>query len=331
MCDDRIISLLTQPLASGRHAIFFFSMKYAYGMLDYAALESFIRKQMKMTHIYQPLMIRTILESDSGSATVDDIARVFVGQDRSYLEYYKKIVKRWPHDTLVRKRKVAQYDRKSRLYSLQLDGSLSVKQKEKLIELCNLRLDEFIGNDNWIMGRRITAGRATLGSSRYDILAKSKGVCVACGTPARETQLDIDHIVPIACGGHDTLDNMQALCYACNRQKRDRDETDFLLWHKQLQFAKNPKCRLCDGRYRTNLHNRMAFAATEKNCFVAPVRHVSSFSEMIPSERQLCMTLVDHVKDKLRTAYPNAVFDLLGLNDDSDMEHCRIRIVPRRR
>ena len=37
---------------------------------------------------------------------------------------------------------------------------------------------------------------------------------------------------------------MQALCYKCNTQKRNRDDTDFMLWHKRLQFRKHG-CPMC--------------------------------------------------------------------------------------
>ena len=294
--------------------------------MDYEGLRDFIRRRMRMTHIYQPLMIRTILESDGGSATVGDIASSFVGQDRAYLEYYKKIVKRWPHDTLVRKQKVAEYDRGSQSYRLRLDVELSDEQRAELIALCDYRLEEFLDRDYWILGRRVTPERMALSNLRYDILAKSKGVCVACGTPATKTPLDIDHIVPIARGGADVPDNMQALCFRCNRQKRDRDATDFLLWHKQIQFAKSPKCRTCAGRHGAGPHNHMAFAVTEGDCFVAPIRHVRSFSEMILAERQLCMALVHSVVEDLRIKSPAARFGIDGMYD-SDAEHCRISIV----
>ncbi len=45
------------------------------------------------------------------------------------------------------------------------------------------------------------------------------GFCVHCGS--RE-KLTIDHIVPVAQGGTDRKDNLQALCRSCNAKKRDR-------------------------------------------------------------------------------------------------------------
>ena len=62
--------------------------------------------------------------------------------------------------------------------------------------------------------------------------------------------MHVDHIIPINVGGRDYIDNMQALCYKCNTQKRDRDDTNFLLWHKRLQFRKRG-CAMCDGRQHT--------------------------------------------------------------------------------
>lgn len=44
--------------------------------------------------------------------------------------------------------------------------------------------------------------------------------CQSCGKTDRETQLTIDHIVPLALGGQNDISNLQTLCYHCNRQKK---------------------------------------------------------------------------------------------------------------
>ena len=94
--------------------------------MDFKTLEHFIKKKMKMTHIYQPLMIRTLLSSDN-TATVEDIARAFVNSDPSQLEYYKQIAKRWPHITL-RKHNVIKYDKG--VYTLLAENITSPRQKQ---------------------------------------------------------------------------------------------------------------------------------------------------------------------------------------------------------
>ena len=127
--------------------------------------------------------------------------------------------------------RVVRYDRKGEVYTLLLDDA-TAKQKKRLMELCDLRLHEFIDKDLAIRRFRELDKRSSSGSLRYDVFAKSKGVCAACGVLSTEARLHIDHIIPISVGGRDRIDNMQALCYKCNTQKRDRDDTNFLLWHK---------------------------------------------------------------------------------------------------
>lgn len=57
---------------------------------------------------------------------------------------------------------------------------------------------------------------------RFRILERDNFRCHWCGTPARETKLVIDHIVPLAQGGSDTAPNMCASCSPCNGGKSDR-------------------------------------------------------------------------------------------------------------
>ena len=43
--------------------------------------------------------------------------------------------------------------------------------------------------------------------------------CVHCGRSFRKGDVNIDHIVPRAFGGSDSIDNLQCLCKHCNRSK----------------------------------------------------------------------------------------------------------------
>ena len=52
-------------------------------------------------------------------------------------------------------------------------------------------------------------------TQRRVILARDHHRCVICGQPATIA----DHIVPRALGGTDTIDNGQALCDQCSKQK----------------------------------------------------------------------------------------------------------------
>ena len=295
--------------------------------MNYVELRDFVHKRMRMTHIYQPLMIKTLLESNDNKARTEDIARAFLNEDNAQLEYYKKIVRRWPSITL-KKHNVVSY--KKEVYTLLLDEPLNGAEKKSLAELCDLRLQEFIDKDPQIRQFRMLDSRAVSGSVRYDILSKSKGLCVACGMGPPAISLHVDHIIPYSLGGPTEMANLQALCYKCNTQKRNRDETDFIRWKKRLQFRRT-ECPLCKQSANALMENNLAYAVAEKgsneNILVCPFRHVDSFVNMIPVEKQLCVTLVDQVIEKMRLDGTADRFRVSGF-DSSGEDHCRISITP---
>lgn len=53
-----------------------------------------------MSHIYQPLMIRTLL-THGGRASIRQIASMFRSKDASQLEYYEEITKNMPGKVLL--------------------------------------------------------------------------------------------------------------------------------------------------------------------------------------------------------------------------------------
>lgn len=54
---------------------------------------------------------------------------------------------------------------------------------------------------------------------RKIIYDRSNGRCALCGQKLLLDNMTIDHIVPISMGGEDSLDNIQASCFACNQFK----------------------------------------------------------------------------------------------------------------
>jgi ATP adenylyltransferase len=56
-------------------------------------LMHFISKQMRMSHIYQPMMIKTLLQS-GGEATTEKIATSLLAYDQSQVEYYSQTTRR---------------------------------------------------------------------------------------------------------------------------------------------------------------------------------------------------------------------------------------------
>lgn len=56
---------------------------------------------------------------------------------------------------------------------------------------------------------------------RLLVLERDGFRCRLCGKTARETKLEVDHKVPVAKGGTDSLNNLWTLCFDCNRGKAD--------------------------------------------------------------------------------------------------------------
>ena len=56
--------------------------------LTFQQLETYIRDQMRMSHVYQPVMLRVLLEK-GGTASTEDIAKALLSYDRSQVEYYE--------------------------------------------------------------------------------------------------------------------------------------------------------------------------------------------------------------------------------------------------
>ncbi len=310
-----------------------------YSPLDFEDMRDFIARRMKMTHIYQPLMIKTLLESNN-EATAEDVARGFLNEDKAQLEYYTLIAKRWPSITL-RRHNVVSYNREAGkgVFRLLLDGATRA-QKARLVELCEARINEYVDRTLRLPWYNRRGSREHIpGKLRYDVLAKSGGICVACGASARQRALEVDHIVPVNRGGTSDISNLQALCYRCNAQKKDRDKTDFIMVLNRLKY-RNPKCSMCMSVGHV-IDNHMAFAVrddkpvTDLHSLVLPRRHVGNFFDLIPAEKTLCLDLVDSVKTQIQesdgtvTGF-NVKFDA-GRTAGPMTEHCQIHVIPQRR
>lgn len=57
---------------------------------------------MRLSHSYQPVMIRTLLEN-GGEAAINKIANEFLREDRGQQEYYEQITWRMPGPVLTKR------------------------------------------------------------------------------------------------------------------------------------------------------------------------------------------------------------------------------------
>jgi ATP adenylyltransferase len=67
----------------------------------YEQLSEFLARKMRMSHIYQPVMLEVLL-AKGGSASIREIATAFLAHDESQAEYYEQVVKRMPSPVLSR-------------------------------------------------------------------------------------------------------------------------------------------------------------------------------------------------------------------------------------
>ena len=84
--------------------------KYQEGRLmessTFTSLCDFLHNKMRMSHVYQPTMIKELLQRN-GRATVRQIAIQLLLQDRSQVEYYEYITKNMVGKVLVKNRGIA--------------------------------------------------------------------------------------------------------------------------------------------------------------------------------------------------------------------------------
>ena len=57
---------------------------------------------------------------------------------------------------------------------------------------------------------------------RFEIFKRDSFTCQYCGSHPPAVVLEIDHIVPVASGGGNEMDNLISACFACNRGKSAR-------------------------------------------------------------------------------------------------------------
>jgi hypothetical protein len=69
----------------------------------YRTLKHFIRDEMRMSHIYQPVMLMKLLQN-RGKAKIRDIAKSLLSHDQSQIEYYEQITKNMVGRVLTKNR-----------------------------------------------------------------------------------------------------------------------------------------------------------------------------------------------------------------------------------
>jgi ATP adenylyltransferase len=304
--------------------------------MQFEELLRFIERDMRMSHVYQPVMILALLEAQ-GRANREQIARALLNEDRSQLEYYAEIARDMPGRVLANRGVVS---RNGRDYQLLGYDQFSETEIQELKAACQNRLMDYIrrrGEAIW-EHRRASAGYVS-GTLRYEVLKRAKFRCELCGISADERALEVDHITPRIKGGTDEIANLQALCYSCNAMKRDRDDTDFRAVRSSYEM-KHSGCPFCAPTRPIIAENALAvliedaYPVTSKHLLVIPKRHVGDYFDLGTAEVRACHDLLEKGRALAVSSDPSVQGFNVGVNSGvvagQTVMHAHIHLIPRR-
>ena len=304
--------------------------------MTYLELVDFLENRMRMSHIYQPLLIRSLVESD-GTATLRQLAVSFVIQDESQLLYYEDRLKKMPLPVLKRH---GILNWKGKIVTLNVNR-LTYKEKARIRVLCEQKIQEFLearGLATW--DYRMLETDPVPDSLRYDVLRNGGGRCALCGATKIDRPLHVDHIIPRSRGGQNTIENLQILCEKCNLAKSNRDNTDFRELAVASEDALEYGCPFCYPERRIIDENDSVFAiedqfpVTAGHLLIIPKRHTPDYFKMTTHERrdaeELLRVLQSGIKERDKTVTGFNVGMNCGQAAGQTVMHAHIHLIPRR-
>jgi ATP adenylyltransferase len=302
-------------------------------------LAYFIKKIMRMSHIYQPVMIKALIEN-GGKCHEDDLAKSFLAHDISQVEYYRTITNNMVGKVL-RNHGIVKRDLSTKEFSLEDFESFNLEERQHLIALCEEKLQEFLDKrgQKIFQHRRRSSGYIS-GTLKYEVLKRARYRCELCGISADIKALEVDHIIPRNFEGSDDISNLQALCYSCNAMKRDRDDTDFR-GIIQSYKDRDENCIFCNLEVdRVVEENELAFVildgypVTDLHTLVIPKRHVESYFNLGQAEINAVNQLIQLSKERILKKDESVAGFNIGINDGEvagqTLFHCHVHLIPRR-
>jgi 5-methylcytosine-specific restriction endonuclease McrA len=92
-----------------------------------------------------------------------------------------------------------------------------------LQEISGARSEFITSSIVMIRGRhRIPLGHAHVGLTKHRLFARDRHMCAYCGDHYPESELTVEHIVPVSRGGQHTWTNVVTACRSCNTRKGNR-------------------------------------------------------------------------------------------------------------
>ena len=304
-------------------------------------LHHFITKKMRMSHIYQPVMIKALLEN-GGKATTEEIATSLLAYDQSQVEYYSIRTKAMVGKVLTNNGVVEPIKDGRQITGYRLtDRPHTETQRAALKAMCDKAIDAYISKrGEAIWGHRGPDSGYVSGSIRYNVLKREKHRCELCGAHEDQVALHVDHIIPRSKGGPDDISNFQTLCMTCNTNKRDTDDTDFR-GVLDSYSDRETGCIFCElGAGRIIAENELciairdAFPVTEHHTLVIPKRHVADYFDLHQPERNAIETML-HEQRQVILEQDNTVSGFnVGINAGASagqtVFHVHVHLIPRR-
>ena len=309
---------------------------------SFEQLETYIREQMRMSHVYQPVMLQVLLQK-GGSASTEEVAKALLSYDRSQVEYYEIRTKSMVGKVLTQNGVIEPVKDGRRVVGYKLAASdLSEQEIATLVEFCQQRLSAYIDQrGDGIWGHRGLSDGYVPGSVRYEVLKRAKHRCELCGAHEDQAALHVDHIVPRAKGGSDELSNFQALCVTCNTNKRDRDDTDFR--EVLASYGTREKgCQFCRiGADRIVAENELCyvirdgFPVTPMHTLVIPKRHVADYFDLYQPELNAIQSMLRAQRELILASDPAVTGFNVGINAGAEagqtIFHVHVHLIPRRK
>lgn len=304
--------------------------------MTFEVLKGYLLKHMKMSHVYQPVMLRRLLMG-KGIAKAEEIALDLVQNDLSQIEYYTDRV----HNMVGRVlRKNGLVDRNKSIYSLRDFQALNNHEIQELIDICDEKIKEYVKKRDITIWDHRRRNRAPIdGSIRYQVLNRAHNRCELCGISSEIKALEVDHIIPKNWNGADEIHNYQALCYSCNANKRDTDDTDFRDRGKVFEHREN-YCIFCHPDREKIAENNLAYAikdvfpVCDGHSLIIPKRHFDSYFDITQPELNAAHSLIKELQPKLIESDPTITGFNIGINQGADagqtIFHCHIHLIPRR-
>jgi 5-methylcytosine-specific restriction endonuclease McrA len=126
-------------------------------------------------------------------------------------------------------------------------------------DLTGLRSEFITSSIVMIRGRhRIPLGHSHVGLTKHRLFLRDRNVCAYCGDQFADSELTVEHIVPVSRGGQHLWTNVVTACRSCNTRKGNRlpEEARMPLLYVPYAVCRNEGFILSNRRI---LADQMAF------------------------------------------------------------------------